>query len=78
MDASSKWAITIRFMNDSSTSRLFESALEARLYARNNVSYTGGRVAKVYMTAPRETHSETLWQHDWNDASKAAGLSIPS
>jgi hypothetical protein len=68
-----KPAITVRFMNDSSMSQFFKSCHEAIEFARTKVSYSGGRVAKVYLT-DEYGHNETLWQHDWDDASKHAGL----
>lgn len=64
--------LSIDFMNGSNTEKRFPSAIAARRYARQNISYSGGRICAVYLLD--HNSSETLWSHDWDDVSKAAGL----
>ena len=71
-----KPALTIRYVNHSSWSEFFPSYLAALEYARDKISYSGGRIAKVYATDEYGS-DRTLWQHDWDEPSKRAGLTIP-
>lgn len=67
--------IIIHFINGSVTvTEAFLSAADTRRYARENISYSGGTIDSVRLVCG-DDHRETLWQHDWDHASKLCGVS---
>lgn len=69
-----QFVMTIVFANGSQSEEWFPTAWEARHYARNNISYNGGRVHEVSFRHVAEKGSQTLWKADWDAISKAYGL----
>jgi len=66
--------VTVYFANGSThVSAEFSSMLAARDYARDNISYTGGKITKVMIT-DRHGHEEKVWDAGWDTYSKWIGL----
>ena len=67
------YEIIIKFTNGSTDSVFCPSFHEARVYCRENISYSSGRVARVEI---RSEHGGILaiWDATWDDASKYTGL----
>ena len=69
------FALFVHYMNGSSWSYTFPTYGDAMHYARENISYSGDRVARVELIFPDKTHRK-LWSHNWSDISKIEGLKI--
>jgi len=70
------FALVITYANNSVDVISFADALEARIYAKNNISYFGGRIWQVELCEFGKMYGEVLWHYDWDDQSKAAGLTV--
>lgn len=68
--------LVITYVNNSVDVISFLNALEARRYARNKISYSSGKVWQVELCEPGKMYGEVLWNFDWDDVSKEAGLTI--
>ena len=63
--------VEITFVNGSIS--LIETD-DPRKYARENISYSGGRVREVKIIDPIIRYSETVWRSDWDTVSQWHGL----
>ena len=66
--------ITIHYKNGSHSQHRFDTVYAAKLFARDGISYSGGRVNSVIFTD--HGWSYTLWKDEWDDVSKRASLTI--
>lgn len=65
--------LTIYFVNGSEERKEFPYAYAARSYAKDNISYSGGRVKRVELCDEYGCNTP-LWSNDWDALSKNAGL----
>jgi len=69
-----RYVIAVHFANgsvDRDTS--FHTYTAAMEYARDGISYSGGRVRRVELEEDRNG-ARALWDASWDEVSKAAGL----
>jgi hypothetical protein len=66
--------VKIHFMNGSTDAIPFSSFAEAHHYCRRNISYSGGRVRRVEVYALGSPVGEAVYDINWDQLSKSAGL----
>lgn len=64
--------VFIRYANESTSTHEFKLYSEAMNFARDGISYSGGKVRKVELDTGDSVR--TLWNSEWNTESKIAGL----
>lgn len=53
---------------------IYGDMLEALRYCRENISYSGGKIARVEINDCFTNSTRAVWDATWDDLSKSAGL----
>lgn len=71
-----KTHVIITYANGSTSHHPVSSYVDAYQFARQSISYTGGKVKRVEIGEP-SGGLRAVWGATWNEESKRAGLTTP-